>query len=81
MLSFECIKNEKSVYFLLTSAFHIMFWTSIYLHTASKSNPPLFLAPFGLPCVSPPLKSPIRHPPANLPLTNKKGILTLSAMK
>lgn len=50
-------------------------------HTASKSNPPLFLAPFGLPCVSPPLKSPIRHPPANLPLTNKKGILTLSAMK
>ena len=23
MLSFECIKNEKSVYFLLTSAQHV----------------------------------------------------------
>ena len=26
MLSFECIKNEKSVYFLLTSAFHCKYW-------------------------------------------------------
>lgn len=25
MLSFECIKNEKSVYFLLTSALHPFF--------------------------------------------------------
>lgn len=25
MLSFECIKNEKSVYFLLTSAIHLIF--------------------------------------------------------
>ena len=25
MLSFECIKNEKSVYFLLTSAFRLFF--------------------------------------------------------
>ena len=24
MLSFECIKNEKSVYFLLTSAFRLV---------------------------------------------------------
>ena len=24
MLSFECIKNEKSVYFLLTSALHYL---------------------------------------------------------
>ena len=28
MLSFECIKNEKSVYFLLTSAFAQIFWAS-----------------------------------------------------
>ena len=27
MLSFECIKNEKSVYFLLTSAFCCLIWT------------------------------------------------------
>ena len=26
MLSFECIKNEKSVYFLLTSAFNCKYW-------------------------------------------------------
>ena len=26
MLSFECIKNEKSVYFLLTSAFRSKYW-------------------------------------------------------
>ena len=36
------------------------FWTSSCLPSASKSNPPLFLAPFGLPPVSPPLQSPFR---------------------
>lgn len=29
MLSFECIKNEKSVYFLLTSAKAVGFWANI----------------------------------------------------
>ncbi len=37
------------------------FWTSAHLPTTSKSNPPLFLAPFGLPRISPPLQSPICH--------------------
>ena len=36
------------------------FWTSSCLPSASRSNPPLFLAPFGLPHISPPLQSPIR---------------------
>ena len=31
MLSFECIKNEKSVYFLLTSAYFTL--QSFLLHT------------------------------------------------
>ena len=35
------------------------FWTSSCLPSASRSNPPLFLAPFGLPRISPPLQSPI----------------------
>ena len=35
------------------------FWTSAHLPTTSKSNPPLFLAPFGLPPASPPPQSPI----------------------
>ena len=35
------------------------FWTSAHLPSTSKSIPPLFLAPFGLPPVSPPLQSPI----------------------
>ena len=35
------------------------FWTSSCLPSASRSNPPLFLAPFGLPPASPPLQSPI----------------------
>ena len=37
------------------------FWTSSCLSSASKSNPPLFLTPFGLPPASPPLQSPILH--------------------
>ena len=35
------------------------FWTSSCLLSTSKSNPPLFLTPFGLPRASPPLQSPI----------------------
>ena len=37
------------------------FWTSSCLPSASKSNPPLLLAPFGLSRASPPLQNPIRH--------------------
>lgn len=37
------------------------FWTSSCLPSASRSNPPLFLAPFGHPPASPPLQSPILH--------------------
>ena len=38
------------------------FWTSAYLSSASTSNPPLLLIPFGLPRASPPPQSPIhRH--------------------
>ena len=37
------------------------FWTSSRLPSASKSNPLLFLAPFGLPHISPPLQSPIHR--------------------
>ena len=36
------------------------FWTSSCLSSASRSNPPLFLAPFGLPPASPPPQSPFR---------------------
>ena len=37
------------------------FWTSPCLPSISKSNPPLFLAPFGLPRISPLPQSPICH--------------------
>ena len=37
------------------------FWTSSCLPSTSKSNLPLFLAPFGLSPASPPLQSPICH--------------------
>ena len=40
------------------------FWTSSCLPSASKSNPPLFLTPFGLPRASPPPQGPFRHAPA-----------------
>ena len=38
------------------------FWTSSCLSSASRSNPPIFLAPFGLPRASPPPQSPIHSP-------------------
>ena len=37
------------------------FWTSSCLSSASRSNPPLLLALFGLPPASPPPQSPICH--------------------
>ena len=40
------------------------FWTSSCLPSASRSNPPLFLAPFGLSPASPPPPGPFRHAPA-----------------
>ena len=42
------------------------FWTSSMTSTASTSNPPLFLVPFGLPRAFPPLQSPIHHFPSHL---------------
>ena len=42
-----------------SSALSHSFWTSACLPSASRSNPPLFLAPFGLSPASPPLQSPI----------------------
>ena len=42
-----------------SSAISHSFWTSACLPSASKSNPPLLLSPFGLPHASPPLQSPI----------------------
>ena len=44
-----------------SSALSHSFWTSSCLLSTSKSNPPLFLTPFGLPPASPPLQSPILH--------------------
>ena len=44
-----------------SSAIFHPFWTFSCLSSASKSIPPLLLAPFGLPPVSPPLQSPILH--------------------
>ena len=44
-----------------SSAISQPFWTFSCLPSTSKSNPPLFLAPFGLPRISPPLQSPICH--------------------
>ena len=75
MLSFECIKNEKSVYFLLTSTISQQFWTFYLILLLVRSNPPHFLTQFGLPHASSPLQRPIRHhsstayytPPANPP--------------
>ena len=37
----------------------LSFWTFSCLPSTSKSNPPIFLTPFGLPPASPPLQSPI----------------------
>ena len=42
-----------------SSAISRPFWTFSCLPSTSKSNPPLFLTPFGLPRASPPLQSPI----------------------
>ena len=42
-----------------SSALSHSFWTSSHLPSTSKSNPPLFLTPFGLPRASPPPQSPI----------------------
>ena len=42
-----------------SSALSRSFWTSAHLPSTSKSIPPLFLAPFGLPRASPPPQSPI----------------------
>ena len=39
----------------------ILFWTSSRLPSASTSNPPLFLTPFGLPPAFPLLQRPICH--------------------
>ena len=47
-----------------SSALSHSFWTSSCLSSASKSNPPLFLTPFGLPPASPPPQGPFRHAPA-----------------
>ena len=43
-----------------SSAISRPFWTSSCLLSTSRSNPPLFLTPFGLPRISPPLQSPFR---------------------
>ena len=47
-----------------SSALSRSFWTSSCLLSTSKSNPPLFLTPFGLPRASHPLQGPIHHAPA-----------------
>ena len=44
-----------------SSALSHSFWTSSCLLSTSKSNPQLFLAPFGLSPASPPLQSPFCH--------------------
>ena len=44
---------------MLTSALAHPFWTSAYLNSASTSNPPLLLIPFGLPRAISPLQRPI----------------------
>ena len=43
-----------------SSAISRSFWTSSCLSSASRSNPPIFLAPFGLSRISPLPQSPIR---------------------
>ena len=52
LLPLLCLKVQSS-------AISRSFWTSSCLLSTSKSNPPLFLTPFGHPPVSPPLQSPI----------------------
>ena len=47
-----------------SSAISHSFWTFSCLLSTSKSNPPLFLTPFGLSPASPPLQGPIHHAPA-----------------
>lgn len=47
-----------------SSAISRSFWTSSCLLSTSKSIPPLLLAPFGLPRISPLPQSPIRSSPA-----------------
>ena len=47
-----------------SSAISRPFWTSSCLLSTSRSNPPLFLTPFGLPRASPLPQGPIRHVPA-----------------
>ena len=42
MLSFECIKNEKSVYFLLTSAGHKKLDKTFALPNLHKQSPHLY---------------------------------------
>lgn len=44
-----------------SNTFSHPFWTSSVASTASISNPPLFLVPFGLQPASQPLQRPIRH--------------------
>ena len=45
-----------------SSAISRSFWTSSCLSSASRSNPPIFLAPFGLSRISPLPQSPIHSP-------------------
>ena len=52
LLPLLCLKVQSS-------AISRSFWTSSCLLSTSKSNPPLFLTPFGLPRASPPPQSPI----------------------
>lgn len=47
-----------------SSALSRSFWTSSCLLSTSRSNPPLFLTPFGLSPASPLPQGPIRHVPA-----------------
>ena len=47
-----------------SSALSHSFWTFSCLPSTSKSNPPLFLTPFGLPPASPPPQGQFRHAPA-----------------
>ena len=42
MLSFECIKNEKSVYFLLTSAYRIIKYLNPRLSVTNWTFYPIF---------------------------------------
>ena len=57
LLPLLCLKVQSS-------AISRSFWTSSCLLSTSKSNPPLFLTPFGLPRASPPPQGPFRHAPA-----------------